>query len=232
MLFGVDVEQRGGGGGQVAECGGPDGVRGDGVELRGEPGEQGGDLVRVEAEQPDAGGGGAVDGLVRGEPGGVGGGEGGGAGGEAEDDGVVGAAGVPSAEPVEVGVRPGCAGGPEQLAAEPAAGGPQGRCGGAGVGGLVEGVVVGAGVAAAAASAAAVRPVVCRRPVRNAPRLAASWIRPALTAASAPPEWACPPAGNRPSARSSRAAVIRTGSTAGRAAVRWRGRGRRSPRRW
>ena len=60
---------------------------------------------------------------------------------------------------------------------------------------------------AAAASPAATSPAVRSRPRRNASRVARSLTVPAVTAGSTPPEWACPPAGNRESDNSNAATL-------------------------
>jgi hypothetical protein len=53
-----------------------------------------------------------------------------------------------------------------------------------------------------------VRPAVRNRPRRNASSEEISVTVPAVAAGSTPPEWACPPAGNRASASSSAAAPL------------------------
>ena len=78
---------------------------------------------------------------------------------------------------------------------------------------------------AAAANAAPTRPVVASRPRRNSASPARSRNRPAATADSSPPEWACEPAGSRPSASTSsvarrRTCAFRRGSSAGPSATR------------
>src|SRR5690348_5085382 len=54
VLLGMDIEQRGGGRGQLAALGGGHGLGRHRVQSGCEPGELGRDLVRVETEQPDA----------------------------------------------------------------------------------------------------------------------------------------------------------------------------------
>lgn len=93
----------------------------------------------VEGEEPDDGGGGAADGLVRDTVGGVHGAQARRPCGEPEDDRLVGAARPGCRERVQFGARPGGAGGPHHLPAQLARGGPQGGRGRTGVGGLVEG---------------------------------------------------------------------------------------------
>ncbi|OEV18114.1 hypothetical protein AN221_23450 [Streptomyces nanshensis] len=128
MGLGGDVEEGGRSGGQGVDAV-PGGLRrlpGDPVQLRCETGEYGGGVEGVEGEEPDHGGGRSADRFVRGTVRRVLGPQPGRPCGEAEDDGLMGAARPGRCEGVEFGARPGGAGGPHQLAAELAGGGPQG----------------------------------------------------------------------------------------------------------
>ena len=244
MRLGHDVQERSGQRGQcvqasttasAAATGGPPGHR---VQLRREPGEHGGRVERVEAQQPYDRRGGPADRLVRravrrvlgrralrrgrrgrGRPADARRAAGRRPARRVRADGQVARAARINWRPSLRAVARSAGDGVRASAASSSASGSW-------------------PAAAAAASAAAVSPAVCSRPRQNSSRSAASRTRPALTAASAPPEWAWPPAGKRPSARTSRAARLMCAGTRQKRKYRWamgvRRRARAPPRlrRW